>query len=237
MDFLFALILKSGKLGAQKLGLRGRHIMNMIYLLSWMGLMLSVNNAPTLNHPSDVYGNATVSKILRIDETCTLYCDIQDFPPVIGKNMPVKICGLKTANAIEYNQKIQNFLSELLLKKTDSPQKITLKNIRRGETFCFSADIEIDGKDLCDLLVANGLAQRVIEVKEPASNQSATPQTSRTARRRTQKNEYVASKTSKIFHRVGCSHAKRINADKAVYFATRQEAIQTGRQPCKTCNP
>jgi hypothetical protein len=202
-----------------------------------VGLVLSVNDAPVLNHPADVYGNATVLKILRIDETCTLYCDIQDFPMIIGKNMPVKICGLKTANATEYNQKIQKFLSELLLTKTDTSKKIHLKNIRRGHTFCFLADIEIDGEDLCNLLVANGLAQRVIEVNEPALNQSATPQTSRAAIRRTQKNDYVASKTSKIFHRVGCSHAKHINADKLIYFSTRKEAIQTGRQPCKTCNP
>ena len=211
--------------------------MSMIYLLSWMGLVLSVNDAPALNHPTDAYGNAIISKILRIDENCTFYCDIQDFPPIIGKNMPVMICGLKTANAIEYNQKIQKFLSELLLTKADTPKKIHLKNIRRGNTFCFLADIEIDGEDLCDLLVANGLAQRIIEVKAPQSQQPVTKQAPQAASRRAQKNEYAASKTSKIFHRVGCSHAKRINADKLIYFSTRKEAIQTGRQPCKTCNP
>ncbi|MBL7214261.1 MAG: hypothetical protein ISS71_01145 [Phycisphaerae bacterium] len=211
--------------------------MSIIYLLSWMGLIFSVNDAPAPNQTPDFYGNAIVSKILRIDETCTLYCDIQDFPRIIGENMPVKISGLKTADTIEYNQKIQKFLSELLLTETEAPKKIALKNIRRGKVFCFVADIEIDGEDLCDLLVANGLAQRVIEVKEPAASSSTASPASQIGGKRTQKTEYVASKTSKIFHRVGCSHAKRINADKAVYFSSRQEAIRTGRQPCKTCNP
>lgn len=211
--------------------------MNIICLLSWIGLVLSANDTSVLAQPADCYGDAVVAKILCIDQTCMLYCDIQDFPPVIGKNMPVKISGLKTANTPEYNQKIQKFLVELLLSKTDTPQKVCLRNIRRGNTFCFLADIEINGEDICDVLVENGLAQRIIQVKTPALQKSPTELPSHPAAQRKQKIEFVASKTSKIFHRSGCSHAERINNDKATYFSSRQEAVNTGRQPCKVCNP
>jgi micrococcal nuclease len=202
-----------------------------------MGLILSATDSPAVVEATGTYGNASVSKILRIDQTCTIFCDIKDFPAIIGKDMPVKINGLKTANAVEYNLKIQKFLNELLLTKMDTPKKVTLKNIRRGEMFCFLADIEIDGKDVCDLLVANGLAQRIIEVKTPKPPQAAIQQASQINARQAPRYPYMASKTSKIFHRVDCSHAKRIDAAKAIYFSSRQEAVRTGRQPCKTCNP
>ena len=147
--------------------------MTMLVLLSWMGLIVSVSSEPVTpaapDPPPDTYGGATVSMIHRIDAGCTLYCDLEDFPPIIGKNMPVKIRGLKTADAVEYNQKIQAFLAGLLLEETDDPPAVNLNNIRRGRTFCFVADITIEGEDLCDLLVENGLAQRIIEVREPAS--------------------------------------------------------------------
>lgn len=190
------------------------------------------------SEPSAVhYGQATVVTVLRIDEQCTLYCNIEGFPAIIGENMPVKINGLKTANTVEYNRKIQTYLTELILTKTDTPKEVYLKNIRRGDTFCFLGDIEIDGVDLCDLLVENGLAKRIIEVKTPASEQPSIRQAPQVSTQRTQKSGYIASKTSKIFHRTGCSHAKRIDPAKTINFPTRKEIIQTGRKPCKTCNP
>lgn len=210
-----------------------------IVLLSWLGLILSVNDAPVSGQAVDCYGNAVVSKILRIDENCTLYSNIQDFPPIIGKNMPVKINGLKTADNTEFNRKIQNFLSELLLTdNAEAGPEIILRNIQRGNTFCFCVDVEVNGKDLCDLLVENGLAQRIIEIKEPHPQQETTRQPSQAGvKTRQTKVTYMASKTSKIFHCVGCSHAKRIDPAKAVNFSKREEAIKTGRKPCKTCNP
>ena len=42
--------------------------MSMIYLFSWMGLILSVNNGPAPNQPAEVYGNATVAEIIALGE-------------------------------------------------------------------------------------------------------------------------------------------------------------------------
>lgn len=210
-----------------------------IVLISWMGLILSANDAPVSNPVVDCYGDAIVSKVLRVDENCTLHTNIQDFPPIIGKNMPVKINGLKPAGNTAFNQKIQKFLNKLLLTdKAESGPEIILKNIQRGDTFCFCADVEVNGSDLCDLLVENGLAQRIIEIKEPHPPQETTSQSPQAGVRTRQiKVAYTASKTSKIFHRAGCSHAKRIDPAKAITFSTRNEAAKTGRKPCKTCNP
>ncbi len=212
--------------------------MNIICLFAWMGLICSASELTVSveSHPCS-YGHAEVTAVHRIDENCILYCDIRDFPPIIGKNMPVKINGLRTSSSVEQNHKIQAFLNLLLMTKTDTAKKILLKDLQRGGQFCFLADIEINGQDICDLLVDNGLAQRIITVSAGDTPQSNSPQATRLAAERAHKNTFIASKTSKIFHRVGCSHAKRINPERAVYFSSRQDAVQTGRQPCKVCNP
>lgn len=209
-----------------------------VLLLVWMGLILSAKETPQPEESAEFYGKAVVSKVLRIDQTCTLYCDIQDFPPVIGQNMPVKINGLKASENIQFNQKIQKFLNTLLLpEKNQTPPTVTLENIQRGDTFCFCADVVIDGNDLCDLLVENGLAQKIIEVKTPLLPQPHIQPIPQSTIQASSKTGYIGSKTSKIFHRSGCSHAKRIDPAKAANFTTRDEAMRAGRQPCKTCNP
>ena len=49
--------------------------------------------------------------------------------------------------------------------------------------------------------------------------------------------KYVASKRSKVFHRSGCGHAKRIRPENLIGFRSREEAIRSGRRPCKSCRP
>jgi len=49
--------------------------------------------------------------------------------------------------------------------------------------------------------------------------------------------KYVASKNSDVFHHIWCSYVDQILPSNRVYFYTRQEAIDSGRRPCKRCNP
>ena len=45
----------------------------------------------------------------------------------------------------------------------------------------------------------------------------------------------VSSKNSKVFHRAGCSAAKRIKAENITSFKTAGDAIRAGLRPCKIC--
>lgn len=49
--------------------------------------------------------------------------------------------------------------------------------------------------------------------------------------------KYVASKNSKVFHKVGCRFVERIKLENRVSYNDRNEAIQAGRRPCKICKP
>ena len=47
----------------------------------------------------------------------------------------------------------------------------------------------------------------------------------------------VGSKSSTIFHRPGCQHARRIKQVNLIRFHSRKAARDAGRVPCKTCKP
>ena len=49
--------------------------------------------------------------------------------------------------------------------------------------------------------------------------------------------KYVASKNSRVFHRPDCKWAKRISPKNLIGFKSREEAIKSGRRPCKSCRP
>jgi hypothetical protein len=48
---------------------------------------------------------------------------------------------------------------------------------------------------------------------------------------------FVSSRSSPIFHRPDCRWAQDIAGDNRVGYKSRQEAVQAGKQPCKTCKP
>ena len=49
--------------------------------------------------------------------------------------------------------------------------------------------------------------------------------------------EYAASKNSEVFHYSDCSHVEKMKPENLISFMTREEAIASGRRPCKTCEP
>ncbi len=48
---------------------------------------------------------------------------------------------------------------------------------------------------------------------------------------------FVASRSSSVFHRPDCRWAQNIAADNLVGYASREEAVQAGKRPCKSCKP
>jgi len=49
--------------------------------------------------------------------------------------------------------------------------------------------------------------------------------------------KYIASRNSEVFHLPSCKWAKRISEGNMIYFTTYQEAIDSGRRPCRVCYP
>jgi len=49
--------------------------------------------------------------------------------------------------------------------------------------------------------------------------------------------KYIASKNSEVFHRPDCRWAERISPENLVSYSSREEAIEAGKRPCKSCKP
>ena len=49
--------------------------------------------------------------------------------------------------------------------------------------------------------------------------------------------KYMASKKSKVFHRSDCKWVKRISPNNLKGFSSRDDALKSGRRPCKVCRP
>jgi len=48
---------------------------------------------------------------------------------------------------------------------------------------------------------------------------------------------YVASKNSKVFHKPDCKWARKISPKNLIGFKSREEAVRSGRKPCRSCEP
>jgi len=185
------------------------------------------------------YGGAVVEKVTGVDEGFSFRCDIKAWPAVIGEDITVRIDGVGPPLIVTSGGMPNKFFKSQLNKYLEimfaEAQGVRLENIKRGRSFSIVADVIVDSNSVADLLIGEGLARRYVEGEEA---RIGTGQLSEQIQA-TAANEavYVASKNSKIFHRPGCRYAKIISAENLVRFDSKGAAVQTGRRPCKTCNP
>lgn len=197
---------------------------------------------------TDNFGDAVVTKALRVDAVCRIYCDIADWPAVIGSEIPVQIRGLEPQP--EFSLTVRTFILETLsnaLKATDANSPTTpavqLKNIQRGQTFCLVADIEVAGKDLGQMLIDRGYAKKLIVPKNAEPAAQALPAASESEKQDTASpaaapaEGYISSKSGKVFHKPTCTHAKRIKENTKIVYKTKEDAVASGRRPCLACKP
>ena len=203
-------------------------------------------------HPKQrTYGNAQVQRVIELNDGFTFTCDIADWPAIIGQDVTVRIDGVTPPKIVldsgqpnnYYNKQLKDFLATVL--SSASTKNIVLNRIKRADTFALIADVTIDGKSLAKMLIDQGLAQaaQVTSVSiqysrsVPEKEEVKTPASSGLAQVSVEEVYYVASKSSKVFHKSTCRFAKSMTEDKKVIFKTRQEAEASGRRPCKSCNP
>lgn len=199
------------------------------------------------------YGNAIVSGVLRVDSQSRIYCDIAGWPAIVGKEMPVQIRGLaptESGFSVPMREFVLQTLQDCLSRSQTAGDpnlpasgKILLTHITRGSGFCLVADIQADGKDLGQMLIDKGFAQKMLTPVGSNSPPAETPSDKSAAAAAApatgepSQTGFAASKNSQTFHRADCRHAKKISKTTLLTFDTREQAIQTGRKPCKVCNP
>ena len=200
------------------------------------------------------YGSAVVEKVNAVEVGYIFFCDVKDWPDVIGTNIRVKLDKLVPPAIVTqegkpntfFDLQTKNFIDTALSKANT----ITLNNIKRAETFGIIAEVVVDSNSLAELLIENGLAGLCTDketAKKKEQIRKMTGPTSFITSRKTKKVKsrtqpgkalgWTASKNSKVFHRSDCSFNKRISPENLIKFDSREQALQTGRRPCKTCKP
>lgn len=100
-----------------------------------------------------------------------------------------------------------------------------------------SLGIEIYRTDLSGtiLIKTDGIDYQIFTEKESIRAPPVVKTETKTTE--TQEYKYAASKKSEVFHYIYCSYVKKIKQEELILFKTREEAIASGRRPCKKCKP
>lgn len=100
-----------------------------------------------------------------------------------------------------------------------------------------SLGIEIYRTDLSGtiLIKTDGIDYQIFTEKESIRAPPVVKTDTKTTE--TQEYKYAASKKSEVFHYINCFYVARIKPENLILFKTREEAIASGRRPCKKCKP
>ena len=105
--------------------------------------------------------SATVSRVVSVYDGDTITVDIDSFPPLIGEKIGIRIAGIDTPEMRDKRPhikalaiKARDYVREVL----SGSSNIELRNLRRGKYFRIVADVYVDGHNLADGLLNQGLA-------------------------------------------------------------------------------
>lgn len=114
------------------------------------------------------YGNIIISRLVNVYDGDTFRVDIDSYPPIVGKNISIRIYGIDTPE-IRGTRTIELARHAKLKARSmlKNAKVIELRNMRRGKYFRIIAEVWIDGKDLGQYLIDEGLAKPYFGGKRP----------------------------------------------------------------------
>ena len=127
----------------------------LIFLTLCLGVF-SVQAAPE-------YGTVTVSKVISVYDGDTFRVDIDSLPPIVGKNIPIRLNGVDTPEIkgkCQYEKDLALKARDFVRKKLANAKEIKLTKLQRGKYFRVVADVMIDGVSLEKELLDNELAYK-----------------------------------------------------------------------------
>jgi micrococcal nuclease len=127
-----------------------------LYLLAFCLGVLSVQAAPE-------YGTVTVSKVISVYDGDTFRVNIDSLPPIVGKNIPIRLNGVDTPEIqgkCQYEKDLALKARDFVRKKLANAKEIKLTKLQRGKYFRVVADVMVDGVNLEKELLENKLAYK-----------------------------------------------------------------------------
>ena len=109
------------------------------------------------------YGSVTVSKVISVYDGDTFRVNIDSLPPILGKNIPIRLEGVDTPEIqgkCQYEKDLAIKARDFVRSKLDNAKEIMLNNLQRGKYFRIVADVTVDGVSLEKELLENELAYK-----------------------------------------------------------------------------
>ena len=128
--------------------------MKLLPIFVVLALSISANAKPQ-------YGSLSVSKVNSVYDGDTFRVDIDVLPPIIGKNIAIRVNGVDTPEIrgkCEYEKKLALKARDFVRAKLANAKEIKLTNLQRGKYFRVVANVLVDGVSLERGLLDNELA-------------------------------------------------------------------------------
>ena len=109
------------------------------------------------------YGTVSVSRVISVYDGDTFRVDIDSFPPIVGKNIPIRLNGVDTPEIrgkCQYEKDLALKARDFVRNKLANAKEIKLTKLQRGKYFRVVADVMIDGVSLEQELLENKLAYK-----------------------------------------------------------------------------
>jgi micrococcal nuclease len=109
------------------------------------------------------YGTVTVSKVISVYDGDTFRVNIASLPPIVGKNIAIRVNGVDTPEIrgkCQYEKNLALEARDFVRGKLANAKEIKLTNLQRGKYFRVVANVVVDGVSLEQELLDNKLAYR-----------------------------------------------------------------------------
>ncbi len=127
----------------------------LLYLTLFLGV-LSVQAAHE-------YGTVIVARVISVYDGDTFRVDIDSLPPVVGKNIPIRLNGVDTPEIrgkCGHEKDLAIKARDFVRNKLANAKEIKLNNLQRGKYFRVVANVIVDGVSLEQELLENELAYK-----------------------------------------------------------------------------
>lgn len=158
----------------------------------------------------------------------------------------VHIEGVEVPASDQYVYRVQTALCRLVTAPGRGDRRILVEVWRvrpvmaavpqgkAGDAICSAVLVQAEA-----FVEARNAARRLSDAAQDSSGSAVGDRSQPTPQAAGPGGEYpfVASKSSDVFHRADCRWAQNISPDKLVRYKNREEAVQSGKRPCKSCKP
>ena len=107
------------------------------------------------------YGTVTVSKVINVYDGDTFRVNIDSLPPIVGKNIAIRVNGVDTPEIrgkCQYEKNLALKARDFVRDRLANAKEIKLVNLQRGKYFRVVANVLVDGVSLERELLDNELA-------------------------------------------------------------------------------